>query len=143
MQNPLPAPTPALAHRLLRPVSQSDRLVGYSLDFRQQTQTIDLLSLTDALVLLRLPHSRLSPGTLASWCEGVLGDQALAAAVRSIGEAPGTPPVQRRALTEIIEVRLLQAMRCASTVRLVSDPENQGDAHGAGEPGVETRARGG
>jgi len=143
MNRALPTPTPALAHRLLQPVAAQDRLVGYRIDFRRGAEQVDLLSLVDVLALLQLPDPRLDLGSLASWCEGVLHDPDLAASIRAVADAPGTPPTHRRITGELIEVRLLQSARIAGTVRLIAEPDQPTPSSGdePATPGLHRRSK--
>ncbi len=140
MSTTLPAPEPALALRLLRPVDHSDRLVGYRVNFRQGAVPVDLLSLGDVLALLQLPDLRLDLVALASWCRGVLHDPGLGQAIAAIAVSPGTPPVHHREVAEILEIRLMQAARHATTVHLV-DASPDTPSGELPEPGVHRRSK--
>lgn len=114
MNQILHPPCDALIARLLRPVGFDERLVGYLLEFPLAARPRVLCSLPDVLVLLQLPHHRLDLGALAGWCDRVLDDPALARAIAQVAARHAIPEDETKAVVELIELRLLQALRRAS-----------------------------
>ncbi len=109
----LPDPDAATTARLLRPVGYDERLVGYEIDFPLRARPLALCSLPEVLALLQRPHHRLDLLDLARWCDRVLDDAPLALAVAQAVVRHDLPDEQDRAVVELVELRLLQAMRCA------------------------------
>jgi hypothetical protein len=113
MNATLPTPCDALTARLLRPVGFDERLVGYQLEVPLAARPRVLCSLPDVLALLQLPHHRLDLGALARWCERVLDDPALARAILQIAGRHAIPEDETKAVVELVELRMLQALRRA------------------------------